>query len=264
MDANHAIKYLTRHFMSPDQAIHGMRFLQESIGVLKLYRRYFPDEFAAGNLRPVSEAGNLCMALRDFLELVHRHLFELPDYVFDEITEDDLPISEIPIQPMYDEWWDVEFEELSLLWQVLLILIGATKPDVIDQEAIEAVVNARQQWQGQVLDCDKLARLCRRQEAPLGGLCIAVLTIDHSTGNPWLDATYENPYEGVEWTVRNVNYLKKKWGEAQQAHDQIVSLNRWLCEDAAHIHELLALWSRALAPRPSGQNRPQESHESEQ
>jgi hypothetical protein len=261
MDVNHAIQYLTRHFMTADHSIYRLTFLQESIGLLKLYRRYFPGEFAASDLRPISEDGNLYTALRDFLELVSRHLFELPDYILDEMTEDDLPLDSIPIEPMYREWWDEEFEDLSLLWQVLLILLGETAPDVIGHEAIEAAVNTQRRCHGQMIDCDKLARLCRRQGGPLRGLCIALLTVDHSTGNPWLDATYESPYVGVEWTVRNVNYLKRKWLEAREAQARIMDLHHWLDKDAAHIHELLALWSQALIPRPQGHHRSQESHE---
>jgi hypothetical protein len=249
MDVTQAIDYLTRRFINPEQAIRKLDNLQESIGLLKLYRRYFPTEFAAHTLKPVSEVNNLYTALMGFLKLVNQHLFWIPEYIFEEMTDDDGPPYQIPIEPMYEEWWNIDFEEHDLLWQVMLILLGETPPDNIEDEVIITTFKARQEWHGQMIDCDKLNRLCRRQNEPLKGLCMALLAVDHSTGNPWLDATYECPYVGIEWTVRNINYLKKKWLEAGHIQDQIVSLNQWLSKDGANIHELLALYARALVAR---------------
>ncbi|MCI0392144.1 MAG: hypothetical protein MOB07_25720 [Acidobacteria bacterium] len=256
MHAAQAIHYLTRRLVSPDQAVSRLSFLHEAAGMLKIYRHFFPDEFAACNLKPISGIDDLHAALAGCLRLVSERLFEIPDYFFDGLTCEDLPLSYVPIEPVFGEWRDAEIEDLMPLWQVLLILLGEVEPDDPEDEMIRAALGARRQWRDQGIDCDKLARLCRRRGEPLCWLHLALLTIDLSAGNPWLDASYECPILGIEWTVSNVNYLRKKWLEANHACDHILSLNKWLGEDAANIHRLLDLWSRALAPRLCSHNQP--------
>lgn len=254
MRAAQAIHYLTRHFVSPDQAVDRLSFLHEATGLLKIYRRFFPDEFAARSLKLILGTDDLHEALAECLRLVSERLFEIPDYLFDGITCEELPLSYIPIEPVFGEWRDADIGELMPLWQVLLILLGEVEPDDPKDEVIRAALGARRQWQDRGIDCDRLARLCRRQGEPLRWLHLALLTIDFSAGNPWLDASYECPILGIEWTVSNVNYLKKKWLEANHACDHILSLNKWLGEDAANIHRLLDLWSRALVTRACSHN----------
>jgi len=252
MHAAQAINYLTRHFVSPDQAVDRLSFLHEAAGLLKIYRHFFPDECAARNLKPILGTDDLHEALAECLRLVSERLFEIPDGYFDGMACEDLPLDSIPIEPMFGEWWDADIEDLMPLWQVLLTLLGEVEPDYPEDEEIRSAHGARRQWQDGGIDCDRLARLCRRQGGPLRWLHLALLTIDLSAGNPWLDASYECPILGVEWTVRNVNYLRKSWLEARQACDRILSLDKWLGEDAANIHRLLDLWSRALVTRPCG------------
>jgi hypothetical protein len=256
MHAAEAVNYLTRHFVSPDQAVGRLILLHEAAGLLKIYRRFFPDEFAACNLKPILGADDLQAALAECLCLVSERLFEIPDCYFDGVACEDLSLDSIPIEPMFGEWREAGIEELTTLWQVMLILIGEGEPDYLEDEAIRAAIGARRQWQDQVIDCDRLARLCRRQVGPLRWLHLALLTICLGTGNPWLDASYECPISGVEWTVRNVNYLRKSWLEARQACDRILSLDKWLGEDAANIYRLLDLWSRGLVTRPCGHGQP--------
>lgn len=250
MHATQAIHYLTRHFISPNRAINSLSHLYKATGLLKIYRHFFSEEFAASDLRLISEIGGLHDVLTECLDLVRQRLFEIPDYLFEEMVEDDLPLTEIPIEPMFGEWWNEEFEDMTLLWQILVTLLGENEANSSDHGAIRVVIDARRRWQDQVINYDSLASLCGCRQTPLRKLCVALLTLDHSTGNPWLDATYECPIRGIEWTVRNVNYLREKWAEAQQVSDDIMDLNEWLSKDAAHIYELLALWEQALMLRP--------------
>lgn len=249
-----AIDYLTKHFASPNQAVRKLDDLNEAAGLLRIYQYFFPAEFRASNCRLITRAGDLQTTLVNCLELVSRNLFEIHDSFFDGMIEDDLPLSYIPIEPIFAEWWNDDADEMMLLWQALLILIGAWEPYDTDDETIQAAFKAGQQWQNRAIDCDKLTRLCHRADEPLCWLNLAVRTLDHSTGNPWLDASYECPIVHYDWTVRNVLHLKRRWREAQQACNRIMKLNEWLGEDVAHTHQLLALWSRALADRRSDQN----------
>lgn len=252
-----AIEYLTCRFISPQQAVKRLGDLDEAAALLKIYHRFFPQEFAATNRGVISREGDLQVALVECLEMVSRHLFEIPDYCFDGWQNEDLPLSYIPIEPIFGEWWNEDIEELMPLWQVLLILIGAWEPNDTENEIFKTATNAQQQWKDKMIDCDKLARLCRRVSEPLCWLNLALLTLDHSTGNPWLDASYECPITGVEWTTRNVRCLRKSWLEAQQACKQIAQLDEWLNKDAARIHSLLALWFQALTARPRSYAQPQ-------
>ncbi|HEX9002385.1 MAG TPA: hypothetical protein VGB07_20930 [Blastocatellia bacterium] len=252
-----AIEYLTCRFISPQQAVNRLGDLDEAAALLKIYHRFFPQEFAASRRRVIARAGDLQAALVECLELVSKHLFEIPDYCFDGWRNEDLPLSYIPIEPIFGEWWNDDIEELMPLWQVLLILIGAWEPSDAENELFRTAANAQQQWQDKVIDCDRLARLCRRVSEPLCWLNLALLALDHNTGNPWLDASYECPITGVEWTTRNVRCLRKNWLEAQQACKQIAQLDEWLNKDAARIHSLLALWSQALTARPRSYIQPQ-------
>ncbi|MBL8172573.1 MAG: hypothetical protein JNJ50_30895 [Acidobacteria bacterium] len=249
MNPPFAIEYLTCRFISPQQAVNRLGDLDEAAAVLKIYHRFFPQEFVAGRRRVISRAGDLQAALVECLGLVSKHLFEIPDYCFDGWQNEDLPLSYIPIEPIFGEWWNDDIEELMPLWQVLLILIGAWEPGDTENKLFRTAANAQQQWQDKVIDCDRLARLCRRVSEPLCWLNLALLTLDHNTGNPWLDASYECPITGVEWTTRNVRCLRKNWLEAQQACQQIAQLDAWLGRDVAHLQQFLDLWMQALTLR---------------
>lgn len=252
-----AIEYLICRFISPQQAVNRLSDLDEAVALLKIYHRFFPQEFAASRRKVIARAGDLQATLVDCLELVSKHLFEIPDYYFDAWQHEDLPLSCIPIEPIFGEWWNDDIEELMPLWQVLLILIGAWEPGDTENEVFRTAANVQQQWQDKVIDCDRLARLCRRVSEPLCWLNLALLTLDHNTGNPWLDASYECPITGVEWTTRNVRCLRKNWLEAQQACQRIAQLDEWLNKDAARIYPLLVLWSQALTVRPRSYAQPQ-------
>jgi hypothetical protein len=216
---------------------------------------FFPDEFAARHLKPILGAEDLQAALAECLCLVSERLFEIPDCYLDGMACEDLPLDSIPIEPIFGDWQDIEISDLTTLWQVLLILLGEGEPDYPEDEAIRAAIGARRRWEDQAIDCDRLGPLCRRQVGPLRWLHLALLTICLGTGNPWLDASYERPISGVEWTVRNVNCLRKSWLEAKRACNRIMSLDKWLGEDVANIHRLLDLWSQALVTRPCDHNR---------
>jgi hypothetical protein len=251
MNVAQAIESLTHHSITPEQAVNKLSYLAGVTEALKIYRHFFPKEFAACNLnlRPITGTEDLQATVEKCLRLVNKKLFVIPDWYFDERAYEEFPLGHIPIDPMFDEWWNTFFEDLTPLWQVLLILLGEVKPDCADYpegEMIKDAITARQLWEGHRIDWDKLAHLCRRQRRPLRHLHLALTALYFDTGNPWMDATYEAPITQYEWSVRNVRYLKKSWQEALQANDQIWSLDKWLCEEAPRIHQLLDLWSRAL------------------
>ena len=135
MHAAQAIHYLTRHLVSPDQAVNRLGLLHEAAGLLKIYRRFFPDEFAARNLKPILGTDDLHEALAECLRLVSERLFEIPDGYFDGMACEDLPLDSIPIEPMFGEWWNADIEDLTPLWQVLLILLGEVEPDDPEDES---------------------------------------------------------------------------------------------------------------------------------
>jgi hypothetical protein len=253
MNATGVADQIVEYFANPQQAIRRLGVLQDAAGLLKVCRHFFPKEFAARNCVEMAVANSFHEALIGCLELVSRNLFEIPDGFFDDMTDEDLPLSYIPIEPLFPEWWSDDFDDLIALWQVLLILIGAAEADDSENEALSATNRARHQWQDKIIDCRKLARLCRRTDPPLCWLNLALLTLDHSTGNPWLDASYECPITDYDWTIRNVCHLQKKWREAGRACDQIMTLNAWLSEDALRIHQILALWEQALVTRQKDQ-----------
>jgi hypothetical protein len=181
-----AIEYLTCRFISPQQAVNRLGDLDEAAAVLKIYHRFFPQEFAASRRRVIARAGDLQATLVDCLELVSKHLFEIPDYCFDGWQNEDLPLSYIPIEPIFGEWWNDDIEELMPLWQVLLILIGAWEPGDTENELFRTAASAQQQWQDKVIDCDRLARLCRRASEPLCWLNLALLTLATTPAIPGL------------------------------------------------------------------------------
>jgi hypothetical protein len=247
MDASKAIDYLTRRSISIDKAIHKLSYLDEVSEALKIYQHFFPKEFASDKLKPIREIGDLHATLEKCLRLINQHLFNLPDWYFDELAHEE-SLNYVPIEPIFGEWWDIDFEELAPLWQVLLILTREVTLDWVESEMgriIGAANNARRQWKDRKTDFYKLARLCRRQAPPLRHLDLALSVLSFNTGNPWLDTTYESPIT-VDWTVENIKHLRKSWREAIQANKHIDSLDHWLSEDESHISELLNLWSRAL------------------
>lgn len=249
MNVEQATQRLTACFLSPQQAVNRLRFFQEAGGLLRVCQHFFPSELAACNRTLLAREEGLYEALTECLELVSHDLFAIPDYLLDELTAEDLPLDCIPMEPFLQEWWNDDFDEMFLLWQVLLILVGAAEVDETAGKTLQAANEARQHWQGQMLDSSKLARACRRAPPPLCWLNLALLTLDHSTGNPWLDASYEGPLQRYGWTVRNAKFLQKKWREANRDFTQIMALNDWLNEDDSRISQLLALWAQGLIPQ---------------
>ena len=106
MNPAFAIEYLNCRFISPQQAVNRLGDLDEAVALLKIYHRFFPQEFSASRRRVIARAGDLQAALVECLELVSKHLFEITDYCFDGWQNEDLPLSYIPIEPIFGEWWN--------------------------------------------------------------------------------------------------------------------------------------------------------------
>src|SRR5262245_61350060 len=106
MHATQAVDNLTQYFASPNQAVRGLSILDDSTELLKIYRRFFPNEFAQ-NLTPIRGSEDRLAAMGECLRLISERLFEIPYWYFDERAYEGELLGDIPIDPRFGEWWNM-------------------------------------------------------------------------------------------------------------------------------------------------------------
>lgn len=224
---------------SARQAIEEIAVWQEASRLLRLYRRYFPSEFArstAGLTIPRSrdEPGYSEREL-EFLRLVDTHLFPLPDLLFD--TE---RLPSIPVYPRGVDWDDAP-ENLCLAIRAVMALFVEQDfpwsnwlPPTLHVEAGE-------------LDWAKFKHLCQYGKGAVRQFPLLVELVAHDTGNLWLDTSFDCDWELFEWEEAAMNHLAREW---QRACDLIAQINCALDRINAHpryyLTRLVRLWNRAI------------------
>jgi hypothetical protein len=191
------------------EAVEQLAVRQETSHILLLYRRYFPQPFArstASTLIPIhhNERGYSEREL-EFFNLIDRHLFPLPEMMFDMER-----LSSIPIYPQGVDWED-ERENMRLSLRVAMALVSDD-----DMMLWEAWLPPHLRPESGERDWERFAELCRTAKglAARFPLLLGLAALD--TGNMWLDTTWETCWEEYPWEETAMEYLKKEWRKAQR------------------------------------------------
>ena len=242
--ARTALAYLQTRRMSARRAVTVLKRLGSTAQLLSLFARFFPHEFQAQKFSLLGSEDKLIAAEIAFLRLVSQRLFPIPDYLLDEYECYEEGLISIPIEPLFGDWWNEDPEDLPLIYRLPLVLAGMIPAG----EELEAYFPAAFSSDHRPkMDWERLEMVCRAAGTPLSALWLAVLITDHSTGNVWLDASYEIAGMEVVWTAENMEYLAEAFTDAQAKLDEVFALDEWLKQDQDHLRQAVALWVEACA-----------------
>ena len=253
--------------MTKSQAEEFLRLACSSSQYLDLYRHYFRAQFERSMQRNrrqwlIPLPGNAYTVFESqFLSLVDKHLFPIPEYVFDDPFEENRCFG-IPVEPnglaSIFEYGNADaICDMDLGWQLLFYLGGQLQYEFFDGmfDAPTDGIFALDIEGGQVY-ASVLRKRCEEREGPLSSLHLAMAMLDHDTGTAWLDATYDVPVDGANWDRETVDALVEQFVESEEIWERAMQCVRWLEVDVLHhFTEVVELWNQSIR---ESQTRPPE------
>ena len=241
--------------MTADSAYTYLYHRQETAQLLAIYQSYFPNEFPAEwssdqeKLLPKDEASYSEAEIK-CLELIEERLFPFAFEYLTMCADEGERLSTIPLYPYGMDLWSRSFSDFDLGWQ---ILISIYEPQLSELDGPLALITGQAKRPASGFPLANLEVLCQRQEVPLLYLPIALLRLDHSTENAFLDTTDEMPCEDMFWCEEDVALLAEHWKQAQTIMDQTDALSEWLSADPeSHTRKVVDLWNQAIMTQEAG------------
>lgn len=242
LSATRALAHLSRiRFLSAQEALQRLSSLAETGQILWLYRKYFPREYARSTASvqvPLSSDGGCGYSEREkeFLALVDRDLFPMPDLFFEDERFDMLPIYPQGVD------WDEDLESLRLSLRAAMELIQGEDSPLWEQwlPAKLRPLEGPRRWR-------KFARLCRRAGGLKARLPLLIDLVSHNTGNLWLDITWESGLQDFGWNEKDLKLLRQEWRAAQRFLQKIDPLlDRMDKHPRYWLTELVKKWNAAI------------------
>lgn len=229
---------------TPSGALEILAPYMTHVHILRLFRHFFPTEFAQADLRDPPADRVYSPAEWQFFQLVEERLFPLSLPSLDMQDEDQEVADLVPIWPQNYDWWN--WDDASPGWTALLILTRRT--DAVsgecDMRGIPPAIQEAAQVQPLLA---ALNAACTPRQDPLAGLPLVLRALDHATGSLWLDSTIEGGIE-AEWAVEDFDILSEHYRIAETIHAAANRLIEWLEADTWHMEMLAALWINCTAP----------------
>ena len=228
-------------FLSAQDAIEQLANLANTGQILWLYRKHFPRDYSRSTASaeiPLSRDGETGYSAKEqeFMTLVDRHLFPLPDFFFD-----DARFNVIPIYPQgvdYEE--DPEYLKLAIRAAMTLFL---DEPSPDWQEWLPPEL----QPQLGALDWRKFERRCRKAGGMKARLPLLIQFVSHNTDNLWFDADQEVEIQDFAWNEEDIRYLAKEWRKAQRFMQKLDPLlNRMETHPRYWLAQLVRLWNACV------------------
>lgn len=243
--------------MTISQAQEFVSLVHSSSQYLGLYQHYFPNDWYRAmqhngkrSLIPLPDNAYTSLELQ-FLRLVSKHFFPIPDYVLDDPCGENRCYS-VPIEPyglggIFEDGGDAILD-MDLGWQLLLYLTGELGQGFFDGIDLE---DASEIFQLEIVagrvSRTMLCEQCRKQTGPLAHLGLALAMLDHDTGIAWLDATYDMPIEDASWEREVVDELVRQYAECEQIWLKCQQFVSWLEEDILkNFTEVVNLWNQCV------------------
>ncbi|MBW4502690.1 MAG: hypothetical protein KME57_24770 [Scytonema hyalinum WJT4-NPBG1] len=218
--------------------------LSQKANLLSLYQKLFPEQWSESTTPLNTKTHPNCIYSDreiEFIQLVNSNLF--PVEFIDEIEAYE-EYENIVILPQKLEWWNETFEDLEMSEKFLLSLMGngyslkyweeefGFEPDYLTSD--------------EDINFQKLVKICKKFKSPIKYLVTSLMILDHSTGNIWLDTTYETGY-WWEWSEENIILLADKWQEATMMLEQFQELADWIEASVTHRKKVVTIWNKAAA-----------------
>ena len=224
------------------ETITYLKNLSQKASLLGLYQKLFPEQWNESTI-PLNKKTHLECIYSDreieFIHLVNSNLF--PVEFIDEIQAYS-EYENITIIPQRLEWWNDDFEDLETSEKFLLSVMG----NGYSLEYWEEKFGLEPDYVACTEDMDfqKLMIICNNLKSPIKYLVPSLSILDYSTGNIWLDTTYEAGY-WWEWTEENIILLADKWQEATTMIEQFQELSAWIEASVTNRKKVLEVWNKA-------------------
>ena len=152
--------------------------------------------------------------------------------------------------PMGLDHWTNGFGEFNQGWLMLGLLDREASADDLaglPQVCKEALSHAHPYRTITWAD-EELVEACRRAGAPYDALPTAIHILDHSTGNLFLDPTYDGPLtEQFAWEYREgMEYLIGEWQQGQKMLGRAEEFTEYLAAHPGCLRKVVDLWNLAL------------------
>ena len=233
---------------SADRAVEHIAALQQRARMLQLYQYYYPDEYQQSKASvKVTSLENFSDKELEFLTLVDEQFFPLP-----LLLEESERISYIPVEPLGTSWYYDNFEELGATEKFLMSLIHGLDRDTWDD--IEGELEQDLPEAVSYINYQKLTRECNKVRGTITLLPIALDMLTQSTGNLWLDISYESDIVDAHWTIEVIDNLREAYIEAQTIRQKYREFIEWLDQDTANCIKVVKLWNKCKEPNPEIHN----------
>lgn len=177
-----------------------------------------------------------------FHEAFYEHLGSLFPVAWNSFDNDpykDYSLNYIGIWPQGEMWHEGDPEQIGLSVRGALVIADEFFPP-----------RALADWKSKpgVWSEGKLKAICAKQRTPLRHALLAVLVACCSTGNDWLDTTFETLEGGYlpEMSAQTIRNLAAEWRKAKRILQRIEKLDKWLEADPANrLPQLYQLYQRS-------------------
>lgn len=237
----------------------------QSIQFLAMYRAYFPDKYASSTQRafPVDEEAYSPLEA-EFLDLVNEYLFPIHlEFMLYASAREERSLT-IPVRSMGMDWWNMETDDLSAGWHLLLYLAGEIKGDAFftlqphfHQEAdspLSGIPWPQISWSTFETYWKEAAKELHSSVAYLPR---AIELVYGETENVLLDSNDETPIEDCLWTRQDMEFLINEYRAAEQIINNVNELTEWIGSDPAHLDSILrhitekrSTWIVSQQPQP--------------
>jgi hypothetical protein len=242
------LEWLTLH--TAEKAAEYLEALQLRANILSLYQHYFLDEYQRSTASPVFANPDVYSDKElEFFALVDNQFFPLPEALF-ELQRTPC----IPVEPMGTAWYYDEFDGLDATEKFLLCLIHDMDGEVWHD--LEAELGGNEL--PNPIDCisDTLLRQeAKKARGMISRLPLAMELLTQSTGNIWLDITYESEIVDAFWTIETIDALRDEYTSAQKIMHDYGEFIRWLGKNSQNCVKVVRLWNRCKEPIPESHPR---------
>ncbi len=241
LSAERAVRRLRSLRLTPARlALDRLNELRESSRLLYLYRKHFPQAFARSTASTVipgqaDEPGHSEREV-EFFALVDRHLFPLPEFLFDS--------GRLPSIPVYPQGvdWEEDRENLRLSLGASMALVSGEEDDLW-----KTYLPRNLRPENSPRDWEKLQEMCAKTNGLTARFPLLLDLVTHGTGNLWLDTSWEYAWEEIPWEEKAMDHLIEEWRKAQAIWARLDPLLDHIDRHPRYwLRRLVNLWNGAI------------------
>ena len=240
-------EWLSAH--SANGAAEYLEALQQRATMLNLYQHYYPDEYQKSTASPRFTSPEIYSEKElEFLTIVDEQFFPVPA-LLDNLER----LPSIPVEPLGTSWYYEAFDELGATEKFLMCLIHTIDSDMWQE--LEAELGKELPDPVSYICYTKLSEEAKKARGQISHLPLALDMLTQSTGNIWLDITYESGIVDSDWTIEAIDSLRESYIEAQSIIAKYRGFIEWLDRDSKNCIKVVRLWNRCKEPTVDNDSR---------